>query len=131
MKSLDKVKPFTKQLSNWLGKYNGPFLVSEKLDGLSGLLVIQYQKGNDHLTTHLYKRGDGTRGQEVSHLIKYIQTKPYGNRKIDKLSTLNKDTQTYLKKKQVSIFLQTNHKHHKFHSKQKIMEKKHVFSSKS
>lgn len=98
MKSLDKVKPFTKQLAIWLGKFKGPFIVSEKIDGLSGLLVIKYEKGNDILTVSLYKRGDGTKGQDVSHLIKYIQTKPYGNNKIDTFSTLNKETQTYLKK---------------------------------
>ena len=44
MKSLDKVKPHTRQLLNWLQKFNGPYFVSEKLDGLSGLFIINIKK---------------------------------------------------------------------------------------
>ena len=97
MKSLDKVKPHTRQLVNWLEKYTGPYFISEKLDGLSGLFIIKYEKGNDTLKTQLFKRGDGIRGQEVSHLMNYIRTIPYGNGKVSKLSELNKFTQKYLK----------------------------------
>jgi DNA ligase (NAD+) len=97
MKSLDKVKPHTRQLINWLEKFNGPYFISEKLDGLSGLFIIKYEKGNNQLKTQLFKRGDGTRGQEVTHLMNYIKTIPYGNGKVNKLSDLNKFTQKYLK----------------------------------
>ena len=103
MKSLDKVKPHTRQLLNWLQKFNGPYFVSEKLDGLSGLFIIEYQKGNDKLKTKLFKRGDGTKGQEVSHLMNYIKTLPYGNGKVDKLSDLNQFTQKYLKKNGIIV----------------------------
>lgn len=97
MKSLDKVKPHTRQLVNWLDKFKGPYFVSEKLDGLSGLFIIKYNKGDDTLKTQLFKRGDGTRGQEVTHLMNYIRTIPYGNGKVSKLSELNEFTQKYLK----------------------------------
>ena len=97
MKSLEKVKPHTRQLINWLDKFTGPYFISEKLDGLSGLFIIKYEKGNDQLKTQLFKRGDGTRGQEVSHLMNYIRTIPYGKGKVSKLSDLNKFTQKYLK----------------------------------
>ena len=54
MKSLDKVKPH-EQLVNWLEKYAKPYFISEKLDGLSGLFIIKYEKGNDTLKTQLLK----------------------------------------------------------------------------
>jgi DNA ligase (NAD+) len=63
MGSLDKVKPESKALKRWLDKYHGPYLVSDKLDGISGLYVVQdgIQK--------LYTRGNGEEGQDISHLI--------------------------------------------------------------
>ena len=33
--SMDKVKPDTNKLKNWLKKYNGPYVISDKLDGIS------------------------------------------------------------------------------------------------
>ena len=41
MKSLEKVKPHTRQLVNWLERFIGPYFISEKLDGLSGLFIIK------------------------------------------------------------------------------------------
>ena len=40
MGSLDKVKPNEKSLSKWINKHNTDIVISEKLDGLSTLLVI-------------------------------------------------------------------------------------------
>lgn len=65
MASLNKVKP-NKGLKEWIKKYNGPYVLSDKLDGVSGLLV----KGKN--TTKLYTRGDGKYGQDISYLIPYV-----------------------------------------------------------
>ena len=66
MPSMDKIKPDTNALSQWKNTYKGPYLVSCKLDGVSGLYYAQ--NGNRKLFT----RGNGTVGQDVSHLLKYI-----------------------------------------------------------
>ena len=60
--SMDKIKPGSDKLRIWLQKYNkGPYCISEKLDGLSGLLVIrcnltinEVQKENFTLDTNSF-----------------------------------------------------------------------------
>jgi NAD-dependent DNA ligase len=64
MPSLRKVKPETINSVS----LKGPFVVSEKLDGISALWVCGMQK-----KPQLLLRGDGTTGQDVSHIIKHIQ----------------------------------------------------------
>ena len=66
MASMDKIKPDTKALSNWRLKYNGPYVLSCKLDGVSGL----YTTENNKLS--LYTRGNGKVGQDVTHFIPYL-----------------------------------------------------------
>jgi len=75
MASMDKIKPDTGALTNWCQKFKGPYVTSCKLDGVSGLYCIE--KG----TAKLFTRGNGTIGQDVSHLIPHL-----------KLPTLNKKT---------------------------------------
>ena len=67
MASMDKIKPDTKALSNWRLKYNGPYVLSCKLDGVSGL----YTTENNKLA--LYTRGNGKVGQDVTHFIPYLK----------------------------------------------------------
>ncbi len=69
MWSMDKIKPDTDALSNWLKKYANPssYIISSKLDGVSGLLCYKNGKIN------LYTRGDGKIGQDISHLIPYLK----------------------------------------------------------
>ena len=67
MASMDKIKPDTKALSNWRLKYNGPYVLSCKLDGVSGL----YTTENNKLA--LYTRGNGKIGQDVTHFIPYLK----------------------------------------------------------
>jgi DNA ligase (NAD+) len=64
--SLDKIKPNTNELSNWLIKYTGPYIISDKLDGVSGLLEMT-KNG-----LKLYTRGNGDYGQDISHLLPYV-----------------------------------------------------------
>tara|TARA_B100001996_G_scaffold195473_2_gene149680 strand:+ start:5745 stop:8672 length:2928 start_codon:yes stop_codon:yes gene_type:complete len=68
MPSMDKVKP--ESLDKWLLKYNGPYVVSAKLDGVSALLVKSKKEQK------LYTRGNGSVGQDISHLIPHISTIP-------------------------------------------------------
>lgn len=75
MASLNKIKPDTGALDNWLPRYSGPYVLSDKLDGVSALLYKN--KGYK-----LYTRGDGTKGQDISYLIPYV----FDNRvKFDKM----------------------------------------------
>ena len=67
MGSMDKIKPDTNALSNWMGKFSGPYLLSCKLDGVSGLYTTEGS------IPKLYTRGDGIIGQDVSHLIPYLR----------------------------------------------------------
>jgi DNA ligase (NAD+) len=68
MASMDKIKPDTNALSNWCQKFDKPYVVSCKLDGVSGL--YSFEQGS---TPKLYTRGNGTVGQDVSHLIPYLK----------------------------------------------------------
>jgi len=64
MASMDKIKPDTGALANWMAKYKGPYVLSCKLDGVSGLYTTEGD------TPKLYTRGNGIVGQDVTHLIK-------------------------------------------------------------
>ena len=67
MWSLDKIKPDSDALDKFKNKYPGPKVISCKLDGVSGL----YSTEND--IKKLYTRGNGTIGQDISHLIPYLK----------------------------------------------------------
>lgn len=66
MTSLDKIKPDTKELNKWKSKYTGPYIITDKLDGISGLL---YKTGKK---LKLYTRGDILSGLDISFLVPYI-----------------------------------------------------------
>ena len=66
MASMDKIKPDTKALPTWKSKYSGPYVLSCKLDGVSGLYTTESENAG------LYTRGDGKIGQDVSHFISYL-----------------------------------------------------------
>ena len=69
MPSMNKIKPDTDSLAKWMAKYQGPYVISAKLDGVSGMYVMEGGKK----APKLYTRGDGTHGQDVSHLIPYLR----------------------------------------------------------
>lgn len=83
--SLDKVKPNEKSLTKWLSTHNRNILISDKIDGLSSLLVISLPETTDsdiatdsyrnvvNFKMALYKHGDGIEGQNISHLLEYIK----------------------------------------------------------
>jgi NAD-dependent DNA ligase len=64
---MDKIKPDTKALDNWKAKFGGPYVLSCKLDGVSGLYTTEGKEPK------LYTRGDGKVGQDVSHFIPYLR----------------------------------------------------------
>lgn len=66
MWSMDKIKPDTNILRNWVKTYKGPYIVSCKLDGVSGLYSTE---GG---IPKLYTRGNGVVGQDISHFIPYF-----------------------------------------------------------
>jgi DNA ligase (NAD+) len=66
MASMDKIKPDTNIIISWKQKYTGPYVISSKLDGVSGLF------STEGIAPKLYTRGDGLFGQDVSHLIPYL-----------------------------------------------------------
>ena len=67
MASMDKIKPDTKALSSWAQKYKGQYVLSCKLDGVSGLYTTEGDEPK------LYTRGNGTIGQDISHLLPVFQ----------------------------------------------------------
>jgi DNA ligase (NAD+) len=73
MPSMDKIKPDTDALPKWKAKYTGPYILSAKLDGISGM----YSTENNE--QRLYTRGNGTVGQDISHLIPYLKLPPTPN----------------------------------------------------
>ena len=74
MGSMDKIKNNEKELNNWIKKYKKAegYVLSDKLDGISGLLHFN----SDSKNVKLYTRGDGYKGQDISHLLKFINHIP-------------------------------------------------------
>ena len=65
--SADKITPEEpKILEKWLSDNKSPYIISEKLDGVSCLLVNKNNKIN------LYTRGDGHIGADISYLVPYF-----------------------------------------------------------
>uniref|UniRef100_A0A6C0HSV2 DNA ligase (NAD(+)) n=1 Tax=viral metagenome TaxID=1070528 RepID=A0A6C0HSV2_9ZZZZ len=67
MPSMDKIKPDTNALSQWKTKYDGPYVLSCKLDGVSGM----YSTENNE--PKLYTRGDGKVGQDITHILRVLK----------------------------------------------------------
>lgn len=68
MLSLDKLKHA--DVTAWVKKQEGPYIVSDKLDGTSAML--HYVRHGKSWRVSLYRRGTGTIGADISHLIKYV-----------------------------------------------------------
>lgn len=67
MASLEKVKPGTRELLNFLSAAGKEIWWSVKLDGVSGMLVY-----SDGLVKKAYTRGDGNIGGDVTYMIDHI-----------------------------------------------------------
>lgn len=73
MASMDKLKPSTDQITKWIKKFKGSYVISDKLDGSSGLLVFNNGEVN------LYTRGDGTTGTNITSILSKINGIPQFN----------------------------------------------------
>ena len=90
--SLDKVKPGEKVLTKWLKENEGSVLISEKLDGLSCLLIIEKGaggSGDSNIKMKLYKHGDGHEGQEITTLLENVNLGKLNIKEVEKLLSIN------------------------------------------
>ena len=67
MWSMDKIKPDTNALVEWKKKYTGDYVISCKLDGVSGLYSTEGPEPK------LYTRGNGKVGEDISYLIPFLK----------------------------------------------------------
>ena len=70
MGSQNKIKDNEKDILKYKVKYEGPYLVSDKLDGVSCLIIY------DNDVIKIYTRGNGTEGQDITHLLEYVNGIP-------------------------------------------------------
>lgn len=71
MGSMDKVKPEdARALAAFAARFKPPYLVTDKLDGISGLFVSLDGR------LFMYTRGDGTFGTCISHVIPHLAGVP-------------------------------------------------------
>ena len=84
--SMDKIKPPSNKLNNWCAKYEAPYILTEKLDGVSALLLY---KDNQ---IKLFTRGTATHGMDISSLLRYNKIPSY------------ESVMMYLKKNKMRLF---------------------------
>lgn len=65
--SQEKIKSSEKEINNWISKYSGPYCVSNKLDGLSVLVI----KKDDEVKMYT-KCVDGIHGHDRSYNLEFI-----------------------------------------------------------
>lgn len=83
--SMDKIKPPSNKLGIWKKKYKGPYILSDKLDGISGLCIYNDNK------IRLFTRGTALEGMDITRLVKYLGLPEYDNieKKINKKGSKN------------------------------------------
>ena len=70
MGSMDKIKPDGESIPKWLKTYDNSYVISDKLDGTSALLVYKNK------IKKLYTRGDGRQGTDISSMLSFINFIP-------------------------------------------------------
>lgn len=85
--SMEKIKPDNiKEFDKWTNKYKPPYYISDKLDGVSGL-VIYREDGK----INLYTRGTADEGTDITNLVKYLDLpnwKTISNTKLFKINNV-------------------------------------------
>jgi NAD-dependent DNA ligase len=79
MGSQNKIKDSDEEITKYKKKYKGPYMISDKLDGVSCLAVYKKISSENKYDIKLYTRGNGTEGQDISHLLEYINGFPNTN----------------------------------------------------
>lgn len=73
--SMDKLRPYidgeVKKFKKWVKNYKKPYYLSEKLDGISALIVYNFDD-----TVKMYTRGSAIMGKDITKLIKYFSNIP-------------------------------------------------------
>lgn len=69
--SMDKIKPDSNKIEKWIKTYKGPYVITDKLDGVSALLIYKIDG-----TIKLFTRGTATHGIDISPILKYIKNLP-------------------------------------------------------
>ena len=69
MGSMDKIKPPSNKLEGFIKEYPSPYILTDKLDGVSALLVYSNN-------IKLYTRGTATEGHDITHIIPYLSNIP-------------------------------------------------------
>lgn len=73
--SMDKLRPYidseVKKFNKWIKNYSPTYYLSDKLDGISALIVYNYDD-----TIRMYTRGSAIMGKDISKLIKYFKNIP-------------------------------------------------------
>ena len=67
--SMDKIKPPSNKLKKWTAEYDAPYIATDKLDGVSALIVY-------NTTVKMYTRGTATHGQDITPLLRYMKNIP-------------------------------------------------------
>ena len=70
MGSMDKIKSDEKNIRKWAARYAGGVILGDKLDGNSALF---HMKGPE---VSLFTRGNGYEGQDISHMLAFIDGVP-------------------------------------------------------
>ena len=70
MGSQNKIKDNEEELAKYKAKYAGPYVVSDKLDGVSCLIIYENN------IIKIYTRGNGTEGQDITHILEYVNCIP-------------------------------------------------------
>ena len=83
MGSQNKIKDSEEEITKYKKQFKGPYIISDKLDGVSCLIVYKRKEGaagvagiKNNFDIKLYTRGNGTYGQDISHLLTYINGFP-------------------------------------------------------
>ncbi len=71
--SMDKIKPPSNELEKWKSKYKSPYILTDKLDGISALIV--YSEDSIKMST----RGTATEGLNISNLVNYMNLPSHNN----------------------------------------------------
>lgn len=73
--SMDKLRPYieneNKKFKKWIKNYKKPYYLSDKLDGISALIVYNFDD-----TIKMYTRGSAIMGKDITKLIKYFKNIP-------------------------------------------------------
>ena len=59
-----------KDINNWLRTHQGPYLLQDKIDGVTLLLVSKMVDNQRKI--FLYTHGDGEEGKDISHVLQYL-----------------------------------------------------------